>query len=139
MSFNATKFWRKSYQVEALRLTLDNYKKVADYIGWEYYEDSAHQGPYIQHPGPNGDEAVIGDWLVRKESDLSFYYVFNHEDFLQRFGTHSERLATDEKYAKVFQIVVTALQIQAQATYHGDTDGMDLVAIETTKKLLEEL
>jgi hypothetical protein len=136
----STKFWRKSCQVEALRLTPENIQSVAEEIGAEYYVSANQYNRLKGKPLPtlelNLENAYVGDWVVK---DGDRYTFSEHEDFLRDFHTHSERLSTDEKYARVFQIVVTALQIQARATYHGDTDGMDLVAIETTKKLLEEL
>jgi hypothetical protein len=46
----------------------------------------------------------------------------------------------DEKFAKVHQLVMDAMRKQDAATYHGQSsDGMDIVAIETTKKILEEI
>jgi hypothetical protein len=129
-----TTFWRKTYPVEAVRLTLDNYRQIADFLGGDYFEDSPHQGPYIL---VGGVEAVIGDWVYKMPNDS--YRLDDYEDFLKDFHTHDEQMAKDEKYAKVFQHVVSAMSTQASATYHQDTDGMDLVAIETVKKILGEL
>lgn len=133
-------FWRKSYRVEAVRLSPENIQNVAEEIGAEYYVSANRYNRLKGGPVPtlelNLDMARIGDWVVKNGDNYTF---LDHEEFLREFTTHSERLASDEKYAKVFQIVVSALQTQAQATFHGDTDGMDLVAIETTKKILHEL
>lgn len=133
----STKFWRKSYSVEAVRLTLDNYRQVADFLGGNYYEDTK-KGPYIRFGGNGAPETFIGEWVVRITDD--FYTSFSHEDFMGKFQTHSEHMAEDEKYAKVFQLVQKAMLAQDSATYHGDgAGGMDLVTIETTKKILDEL
>lgn len=135
-------FWRRTYKVQAVRITNDNIREIAEHLGLEYGEEPNQFGPDKTTPVPHITSmrrgyGFIGDWVVVYENDD--FRFFPDKEFAERFRTHSEQLASDEKYAKVFQIVVAALQIQANATYHGDTDGMDLVAIETTKKLLEEL
>ena len=135
-------FWRRAYKVQAVRITNDNIREIAEHLGLEYSEAPNGFGPDYDEPLPHVSSVrrgngFIGDWVVVYENDD--FKFFPDKEFAERFRTHSEQLAADEKYAKVFQIVVAALQIQANASYHGDTDGMDLVAIETTKKLLDEL
>lgn len=137
MSFTTTTFWRRTYSVQAVRLTLDNYKQIADYLGWEYHEKGP-DGPYIGDTHPLAPEAGIGDWVVKGDAGEEIL-TYAHDDFLEQFRTHSEQISEDEKYAKVFELVTKAMRKQDAATYHGDSTGMDLVAIETTKKLLEEL
>lgn len=136
MNVATNKFWRKTYSVEAVRLTLENYKLIADFLGGEYFENSAHQGPYIQF---NREEAVLGDWVVRITETM--YLTFSHEDFVKKFQTHAERQNNDEKYAKIYALVKGAMIKQDTATYHGESCSaeMDLVAIETVRKLMEEL
>jgi hypothetical protein len=127
-------YWRKAYRVEAIRLTLENMQQIADFLGGDYSDiPDGMSKANIQYLGGIGWD---GDWILKVGENYEF---IGHEDFMTGYHTHSEQLSTDEKYAKVFQIVVTALQIQANATFHGDTDGMDLVAIETTKRLLDEI
>ncbi|AVD99497.1 hypothetical protein SEA_BING_75 [Streptomyces phage Bing] len=135
-------FWRRSYRVQAVRITKDNILEIAEHLGLDYSEEPNQFGEDKTTPVPHITSVrkgygFIGDWVVVYSNDD--FKFFPDKEFAERFRTHSEQLAADEKYAKVFQIVVAALQIQAQASFHGDTDGMDLVAIETTKKLLEEL
>lgn len=135
-------FWSKSYRVQAVRITAENIRDIAEELGFDYSEEPNGFGPDYDEPVPHITTerkgwGYIGDWVVvYQNEDFRF---FPDKEFAERFHTHSERLASDEKYARVFQIVIAALRIQANASYHGDTDGMDLVAIETTKKLLEEL
>lgn len=137
MSISTTKFWRKTFPVDAVRLTLDNYKQIADYLGWDYREGAT--GPYIiENDHPLASEAGIGDWLVKGES-RDMYLVYNDEDFLAAFRTDTERMAEDEQYAKVHELVMGAMRKQDAATYHGESNGMDLVAHETTKRILREL
>lgn len=137
MAITTTTFWRKTYSVDAVRLTLENYKQIADYLGWDYHEKGP-DGPYIGDTHPKAPEAAIGDWVVKGEAGEEFL-TYGHDDFLEQFHTHSERISEDEKYAKVFELVTKAMRMQDSATYHGDTNGMDLVAIETTKKILNEI
>lgn len=125
-------FWRKSYRVQAVRITTENIEDIANELDLDYVNKTI---PYLTAERKGFGQ--IGDWVVVYSNDD--FKFFPDKEFAEKFRTHSEQLFTDEKYAKVFQVVVAALQIQANATYHGDTDGMDLVAIETTKRLLEEL
>lgn len=140
MDAKPTAYWRKSYRVEAVRITFENIQSVGEEIGADYYVSANPYNRLKGKPVPTLEldlaTARIGDWVVKNGDHYTF---MDDEEFLREFMTHSEQMANDEQYAKVFQIVVAALQIQANATYHGDTDGMDLVAIETTKKLLDEL
>lgn len=132
-------FWRTSYRVQAVRITEENIRDIAEQLGLEYRESSVGlDSPPVPHvTAPKRGYGFIGDWVVVYENDD--FKFFPDKEFAEKFRTHSEQMADDEKYAKVFQTVVAALQIQAHASFHGDTDGMDLVAIETTKKLLNEL
>lgn len=132
-------FWRTSYRVQAVRITEKNIRDIAEHLGLEYGESSIGlDSPPIPHiAAPKKGYGYVGDWVVVYTNDD--FKFFTDKEFAEKFRTHSEQMTSDEKYAKVFQIVVAALQIQANATYHGDTNGMDLVAIETTKKILEEL
>lgn len=129
----ATVHWRKTYAVEAVRLTDANLQKVADYLGAELCVKTGDE-PYINH---GGDEGYVGEWLVQDTAE-NFRFL-SHEAFMRDFHTHSEQTATDERYAKVFQLVLQAMAKQDAATYHQDQTGMDLIAIETTKKIIGEL
>jgi hypothetical protein len=125
------KQWRKTYQVEAVRLTSDNMKTLADFLGADYYP---FQEPHI---GYRRDEGYEGEWLVKKDEK---YFFMAHDAFLENYHTHSERMARDEKYARVFQLVISAMKMQASATYHQDDTGeMDIVAISTTNAILGAL
>lgn len=136
MSIEASTYWSKSYPAQAVRLTKDNIVKIADYIGADYYEHAQH-GPYIRYLG---DEGYLGEWLVQEKEKGELYYLLSHEAFMKKFETHSERMSRDEKYATVFNLVCNAMLKQDMATYHQDGQGeMELVAIDTTKKILEKL
>lgn len=131
-NMKALVYWRKTYSVEAIRLTPDNIQVISDYLGAEFCVKSAKE-PYIDY---GGDEGHIGEWLVESDGNRLFY---SHEDFLQAFKTHAEEMSTNERYAKIFQLVASAMSKQDSATFNQDTDGIDLVAIETTKRIMGEL
>lgn len=133
----STTFWRKSYPVEAIRLTDDNLQQVADSIGGTIGE-TADGRPVMLFDSVVGKvEAAIGDWIIQITE--SRFYRMDAETFAKKYGTHSERVAEDEKYARVHNLVCEAMVKQDSATYHGDSNGMDLVAVEITKKILGEL
>lgn len=123
-------YWRKSYPVEAIRLTSENMQQIADYLGGEYY---LAKDPYISY---NNDEAIAGDWVIKHEDRILF---MTHEDFIACFKSHSEEISENVRYAKIFQLVASAMSKQDAATFHGDQEGMDLLTIETVKKIIGEL
>lgn len=143
MDIKTVPYWSKSEMVRAIRLTEDNIHQVAQEIGREYSEglnsmvgDKAPPIPFIM----NGkSRAFIGDWVAQLDDGFDIVF-FEDEEFMKKFTTHTERAADDEKYAKIFQLVMSAMNKQDTATYHGDSNnGMDLVAISTTKQILNEL
>lgn len=125
-------FWRKSYRVQAVRITTENIENIANELELEYISKTI---PYLT--AERKGFGHIGDWVVVYNNDD--FEFFKDEEFAEDFRTHSEQLSTDEKYAKVYELVIGAMRKQDAATYHGDSNGMDLVAIETTKKILNEL
>jgi hypothetical protein len=128
-----TTYWSKPVPVDAIRLTEDNLQAVADYLGGVVFR-VGNGGPYIQY---RGDAGCPGEWIVCDKGVWKFY---TDTDFQERFRTHSQRLAEDEKYANIFQIVTYALQRQAKATFNQNSEGeMDLVAIETVQRIMGEL
>jgi len=128
--------WRKTYSVEAIRLTNDNYQKVADEIGGIGETEDGH--PVVLFNSVVGKvEAFIGDWVIQISENR--YYRMDPETFARKYHTHSERASEDEKYARVHNLVLEAMRKQDVATYHGDSNGMDIVAVEITNKIIGEL
>lgn len=128
-------FWTTSKKIEAFRVTEENIKALADFLGEKYIEKPGKE-TYFKH---SFDDCHVGDWAV-KYSD-GRYAFFTDLEFKKFFLSHDQRLAEDEKYAKVFLLVKGAMNKQDSATYHdrGGSDEMSLVAIETTKALLREI
>lgn len=129
--------WRKSYPVEAIRLTNDNYQQIADAINGTFGETEEGYPVVLFNSVIGKVEASIGDWILQISENR--YHRMDPETYARKFSTHSERMSEDEKYAKVHNLVCEAMRKQDSATYHGDSNGMDLVAIEVTKRILSEL
>ena len=136
-------FWRTSYPVKAVQLTEGNIRQIAEEIGAEYWEEPDTFGLDKTTPVPNivygKSRAFIGDYAaMHPDGGGATFYA--RETFLGKFHTHSERMAKDERYAKIYAHIVSAMNKQASATWNGDSNGdMDIVAIETTKSILGEL
>lgn len=136
----STPFWSKPRRVDAIRLTEENIRKVADEIGGDYsWGTDEDPTPSITYWNTStGSWVTIGQWVaVDAEGSVRFY---DHEEFMRKFYTHAERQTEDEKYAKIYALVISAMNRQASATWNGDSNGdMDIVAIETVKKILGEI
>lgn len=133
-----TNFWRKSYPAEAVRLTPDNIRGVGEEIGASYLEEEPNglsvDNVLVQYIVLMRSKALVGDWVVKVDGELRFY---QHKEFMEKFLTLSEELSTDEKFARVFQLVMGAMYKQDSATYNGESSkGMDLVCVEATQRIL---
>lgn len=124
-------YWRKTYPVGAVRLTTENMLEVAADVGFTYNPENE---PHIKILGSMG---FAGDWVVQLGESL--YVIESHEIFMRRYHTHDEQISNDERYARVHQLVTSAMVKQGKATFEGETDGMDLVAIDVTKRIMKEL
>lgn len=141
MSFDTITYWARTSPVEAVRLTVINMRGIAANYGLVYKERSDENDEKTSIPhiaSARRGYGFEGDWIVISDGgDFQFY---TNKVFSEKFRTLSEELAEDEKYAKVFQLVMVAMAKQNAATYHGESCvGMDLVAAEIAKQIIEEL
>lgn len=76
-----TTFYHKPTVVEAVRLTLDNMERIADYLGADYSEvpDGESKANISYAMGIGWD----GDWLL-SHGDEQFEFI-GHEDFLEKY------------------------------------------------------
>lgn len=137
-----SRYWRTSYPVMSVRITEGNIREIAEHLGLDYNDKPNQFGPDKTTPVPNISApkkgyGFVGDWVVVYDNDD--FRFFTAAAFAEKFHKHSEQLSKDDQYAKIHQLVMNALHIQDAATYHGDNTGMDLVAEQTTKKILEQL
>lgn len=131
-NIKAVKYWRKSFSIEAIRLTKDNMRQIADFLGAEYCTKTRGSS-YINY---GGDEGYTGEWLIKHGGVFRF---LGDEEFQKAYMTHSEQVSEDAKYARIFQLVASAMAKQDAATFQQDQTGMDLLVIETVKKIIGEL
>jgi hypothetical protein len=90
-----------------------------------------------------GTEKEISVWLS-EAGDVSGYDVYDNRSHVYRkanffLQTHhaEEKAAEQARNAKILQLVISAMSKQAKATYDGDVDGMDVVALETSKEIVK--
>lgn len=133
--FSTVTHWSKSYPVEALRITIHNMQAIADYFGGDFYDQPNGEETYPRVL-IDGNFGYEGDLIIKKPG-FEAVEIVPYDEFAKDFITHSERLNRDEKYALVFQSVISAMKKQASATYNQDDNGdMDIVAIDTTNVIL---
>ena len=140
MDLKATTYWRKTYSVEAIRITENNILEVAEACAGDYDDRpnafAMDRSTPVPHIVLTRSMAFIGDWVV-KVGDL--WKVYTHEEFMRSFHTHDEEMANNSRYAKIFTLIGSAMAKQDRATFDQDQTGMDLILIETTKKVIGEL
>lgn len=129
-------YWRKPYGVQAVRITPENIYKLAEEINGECQELGDCWDSPVQYISFGGIKGFTGDWVVATEDSFRFY---THEEFSKKFRTLSEELSQNEKFARVFGMVMSAMSKQDAATYHGYAGGMDFVAADITREILAVL
>jgi hypothetical protein len=133
------RYWKRTYPVRAVRITKENISDVAEQIGASYWEDHTRSGqaPYY-HIASGSDIALVGDWVVSKEEGV--YFFLSDEEFTKDYQSLEQRIASDEKFARVFKVVMGAMRAQDVATYFGDNQGeMSLIATKATEQILKGL
>jgi hypothetical protein len=137
-----TDYWRKTYPVQAVRVTEENIKELARECSGDYNETPDMFGCNRTTPVPNitmtTSMAFVGDWVVKDEQGKFAFY--SDKEFAKKYWTHSEEVSSNEKYGRIYQLVAQAMRKQDVATYNGESSyGMDLVAIRITKQIFGEL
>ena len=128
------RYWAKSVSIEAVRITPENMRELEYETEVIYFVQPNGETPYLLC---RGGRYVPGDWVVVKGD---FTNCYTHEDFSKKYWTHSEHMAEDEKYARIYQLVRGAMNKQDIATFNGgDNVGMDFIAEDTTQRILRAL
>jgi len=140
-----TTYQRKTFRVQAIRVTEENMKELADWCGGQFKIETSgpHGGlgdPYIQvaigrvQGRPQHASAYVGDWVTRLSAGNNFR-VYKSKSFLEAF---QEIANHEEKYAEVHQVIVNAMNQQDKATWGGvgTSAEMDLVADKATRAIL---
>jgi hypothetical protein len=127
----ATRFWYKSYSVEAVRVTEQNIADIARECGGDYNE-------LDRYMNVGNVNIYVGDWVL--EVGKGLYQFWSDEEFQEKFQTNVQRLSEDEKFAKITELVHGVALAQDSSTYHGDGVGeMDVVIETAVRKILREL
>lgn len=135
-------FERKTFRVQAIRVTAENMQELAEWTGGELGVTNASYDegrPFVNVPvgHVNGRErlarAYVGNWITRLSEGNNFR-VYKDKSFVEAFRAI---MADTEKYAKVLELVKAAMREENTATYLERPDisaGTDEVI---TNKILE--
>jgi len=141
MSIITGKFSRKTFNVEAIQVTVENMQEVAEWCGGSVKGyDSVHDSPhvYIQVPvmpsktktyRPN--QAFVKSWVVKTNQGWTVYTK-------KGFGVSFEPM-DENKFEAVLKLVKDAMSRQDVATYHGESRTMDGVDEEITHQIFEAI
>lgn len=122
---------RKTFRVEAVRVTSENLEEIAEWCGGRVIpERIGYSRTFVQipigHNGLNVIHAFVGNWVTCLVKTKSFR-VYKEKSFLEAFrGIMSET----EKYAKVHELLMRIRHAQDVATYHGDTSEDVLLLVD---------
>lgn len=122
-------FQRKTFQVQAVKITASNIRQMAEWCGGQYMTPE-NRAPYIVVPrGHNGNtvRGYIGDWVTRLSS-ANNYHVYKDHVFREAF---KELPGEVEKLSKVAHEILQVLPEQ-----FGGGDPYSL-AVETARKILQ--
>jgi len=106
MNVEMNTFQRRTYNVQAVRVTPENLQHIAGSVKGEFVEGSRNAS-YVKFLD---DVAFVGDWVVQFEDGR--YETFSHEDFVRDYQTHAERENKDEKYAKIYARIKATMTTQ---------------------------
>lgn len=134
-------YTRKTFTVEAVQVTPENIGEVATWCGGEVkttydpgYDENVTCVILQTSPSYLGEMSALAypsDWITR----IGDRYKVYNDNVFQRAFDKVEPMT--DLHAGVQQLVRSAMVKQDVATYHEDTTGMDTVAEDTTKKILE--
>lgn len=122
-------FCRKTFSVQAVRITASNIRQLAEWCGGEY-KTPENAAPYIVVPRGHAGNTVrgyIGDWVTRLSS-ANNYHVYKDHVFKEAF---KEVPGDVEKISKVAHEI---LQVLPEQYSGGDPYS---IAVETARKIIQ--
>lgn len=130
---------RKTFRVEAVRVTSTNMDEVAEWCGGRLVDSSNYGRKHVMVPtGKNSESlapAFVGNWITCLDKGRSFR-VYKERSFLEAFrGILSET----ERFAKVHEMLLKLALAQDRATYHGDSSGEMILLVEKTAREICEM
>lgn len=142
-----TRFIRKPFVVNAIQVTVENMKKVADRCGGEilshFQKGRTSSVDYIKVPVPTPKNerqtrAYVGDWVLALGKG---YRVYTDQAFKRDFVDEDTSKSTDSefepmKYDKVRDLVKFAMRKQDEATYTGCEFNAHECAESVTRQIM---
>lgn len=137
MSIEPTTFKRRTFRVQAVRVTKENMRDLAEWCGGELARTlDENYRDYISVPvgQVNGRvrlaRAYVGNWITRL-TEANNFRVYKDSSFTEAF------MSDEEKRAKVHQLVRAAMREQDSATYHGESSNTGNTAEVITDRIME--
>jgi len=131
---------RRTFRVQAIRVTKENMRELAEWCGGDLARTlDENERDYISvtvghvNGRPRLARAYAGNWVTRLTEGNNFR-VYKDKSFVEAFRAI---LDDTEKYAKVHQLVRAAMREQDAATYHGESSNTGNTAEVITTKILE--
>jgi hypothetical protein len=141
MGIEMRTFTRKTFVVEAIKLTEENLNYVALWCRGTIAKTLDDAGTlYISLPHPSGSytrdgvKAYIGNWIVHNEKQKSFR-PYDEGVFFHNF-TPTDR-SDDEKLAEVIRMVKLAMVEYGLAVQQRDVSGAGGIADQYAEKIIE--
>lgn len=144
MSVTTHDYVRKSFPVEAIQVTEENMKDVAEWCNGSVMRASVQKDGEASRPrnfirmNINGARnsrqttAFAGDWILKSAESFKIY---TDKAFK---GTFTDPYKDQDLVSIVEQKVLTAMKAQDVATYYGEgSDGPLLVASQTAKEIVQ--
>lgn len=130
-----TTWERKTFRVQAIRVTAENIHELAGWCGGEVKNALTENSAYIIVPARarSTSRARIGDWITRL-TDSNNFRVYQAKSFLEAFREIADEARRREE---IHEIVMNALRMQDKATWDGvGSQGMEVSADKVTRNIL---
>lgn len=141
MSVVTATYERKTFRVEAVRVTSDNMEEVAEWCGGRVVNTDGfgYGRKHVQVPTGKGGESIahayIGNWVTCLVKAQSFR-VYKEKSFLEAF---SSIMSETERFAKVYEMLMSIRHAQDVATYHGEGSADVLLLVDQTARQICEM
>lgn len=135
MNVQIETFERKTFRVQAVRVTTTNMKELGDWCGGVFKAPEAPgRRAYVEVPNGrpgNTIRAYVGDWITRL-TEANSCRVYKDRSFLEAFR---QIVSDSEKQARIQQYIRAAMQVQDVATYHGESSNVGRIVEETAEQI----
>jgi hypothetical protein len=133
-------FERRTFRVQAIRVTKENMREISEWCGGDLARTlDENQREYISvtvghvNGRPRLARAYAGNWVTRLTEGNNFR-VYKDKSFTEAF---SPILSDAQKRSCVLQLVKAAMREQDVATYQGESKSTGNTAEVITDRILE--